>query len=281
MGRVALLFNPESGSGEAEAVEREIRELATEVSVFPIQDPDEALQVDPERIIVAGGDGSIGCAAALALRAAIPLGVVPVGTANDFARALDLPSDPSEACRIAVRGKRTRSIELGRMDERPFVNVASIGLPPAAARRARGLKRRLGTLSYAIGALRAGLSAHPVRCRVLVGGGEELFSGQAWQATIACSGGFGGGSRVDADPSDLMLDAVVVETGSRLALIVRAYGMRSGKLEGQRGVHSRRARAFDVEVGPETSFNVDGEICVRSGLVRFRVEPTAVELVVG
>jgi diacylglycerol kinase (ATP) len=281
MGRVALLLNPESGSGEAEAVEREIRELAAKVSVFPIQDPEEALQVDPERIVVAGGDGSIGCAAALALRAGIPLGVVPVGTANDFARALDLPSDLSEACRIAVRGKRTRSIELGRMDERPFVNVASIGLPPAAAQRARGLKRRLGTLSYAVGALRAGLAAQPVHCRVVAGGGKELFSGDAWQATIACSGAFGGGSQVDADPSDRMLDAVVVEAGSRLALVLRAYGMRSGTLEDQRAVHSRRARDFEVEVGPETSFNVDGEICVRTGQVRFQVEPAAVELVVG
>jgi diacylglycerol kinase family enzyme len=167
------------------------------------------------------------------------------------------------------------------MGERPFVNVASLGLPPAAARRAHGLKRRLGTLSYAVGAVRAAFTAQPVRCRVGAGDGEELFEGEAWQATIACSGAFGGGSQVDADPSDRMLDAVVVEAGARLALVARAYGMRSGKLEAQRGVRSRRAPAFDVEVGAETAFNVDGEICSRSGLVPFRVEPDPVEVVVG
>jgi diacylglycerol kinase (ATP) len=281
MGRVALLSNPESGSGEAEAVESELRRLGAEVAVFPIQDPDRALEVDPGRIVVAGGDGSIGCAAALALRAGATLAVVPVGTANDFARALGLPSDRSEACRLAVEGERTRPIELGRMEERPFVNVASVGLPPAAARRAHGLKRRLGTLSYAVGAIRAGFAAKPVRCRVIADDDEELFTGDAWQATIACSGAFGGGSQVDANPSDRMLDAVVVEAGSRLALVVRAYGMRSGRLERQPGVLSRRAHAFGAEVPPDTSFNVDGEICVRSGRVRFRVEPAAVELVVG
>ena len=281
MRRIALLANPESGSGEAEAVERELRDLGAEVSAFPIRDADPALVAEPERIVVAGGDGSIGRAADLALRGGIPLAVVPVGTANDFARALALPTDRSEACRLALEGERMRPVELGRMDGRPFVNVASLGLPPAAAQRAHGLKRRLGTLSYAVGAIRAGFAAEPVRCRVVADGADELFSGEAWQATIACSGAFGGGSQVDADPSDRMFDAVVVEAGSRLALPARAYGMRSGKLEGQRGVRSRRAHAFDVEVGPETAFNVDGEVCVRSGGVSFRVEETPVEVLVG
>jgi diacylglycerol kinase (ATP) len=281
MGGMALLSNPESGSGEAEAVEREMRELGAEVSVFPIQEPDPALDIDPVRIVVAGGDGSIGCAAALALRAGVPIAVIPVGTANDFARALDLPAERSEACRLAVEGEQLRPIELGRMGERPFVNVASLGLPPAAARRAHGAKRRLGTLSYSVGAIRAGFAAKPVECRVVAEEGGELYAGEAWQATVACSGGFGGGSRVDADPGDRMLDAVVVEAGSRLALVARAYGMRAGRLGRQRGVHSLRASAFEVEVPPETSFNVDGEICVRSGHARFRVEPSGVELVVG
>ena len=57
--------------------------------------------------------------------------------------------------------------------------------------------------------------------------------------------------------------------------------MRKGTLEEQKGVHKRRARAFALEVEPETSFNVDGEICVRSGEVRFTVEPDAVEVVLG
>jgi diacylglycerol kinase (ATP) len=282
MRRVALLLNPESGTGEAAAVERDLRTLEADVTVFPIQDPDLVLEAEPERIVVAGGDGSIGPAAELAARTGVPLAVVPVGTANDFARAFDLPRARSDAYRLAVEGERTRPIELGRMGERPFVNVASLGLAPAAARRApRGLKRRLGTVSYVVGAIRAGLTATPVACRIVANDGEELFSGEAWQATIACSGAFGAGSRVAADPADFMLDAVVIEVGSRVSLVVRAYGMRAGSLERQAGVHSRRARAFDVEVGRDTAFNVDGEICVRSGRVPLRVEPAPVELVVG
>lgn len=281
MGRVALLSNPASGSGEADAVERELREHGAEVRAHSIEEPAAALEDDPERIVVAGGDGSIGLGASIAGRAEIPLAVVAVGTANDFARALALPEDVTEACRIAVRGTRTRGIELGRMDDRPFVNVASLGLPPVAARRAHGLKRWLGALSYTAGAIRAGAVAKPVPCTVVADGDGELFSGLVWQATIACSGAFGGGSQVDADPSDGMLDGVVVEAGSRARLLALAYGLRSGRLEAQSGVHSRRASSFEVEVEPGTAFNVDGELCTRSGAVEFTVDPRPVELVVG
>ena len=281
MGRVALLTNPESGSGEAASVEQELRALGADLSLHPIQKPESALEDEPERIVVAGGDGSVGPAAAVASRARIPLAVVPVGTANDFARALGIPDDPAAACRIAAGGTRTRRIELGRMDERPFVNVASLGLPPAAAQRSGGLKRWLGALSYTVGAIRAGLTARPVTCRVADGDAGELYSGPAWQATLACSGAFGGGSQVDADPADGLLDAVVVAAGSRVRLVALAYGLRAGGLARQRGVHSRRAASFEVEVGPRTPFNVDGELCTRSGLVEFTIDPHPVDVVVG
>jgi diacylglycerol kinase (ATP) len=281
MGRVVLLANPEAGSGGAEPVERELRADGAELATYPIDDAQPALESDPERIVVAGGDGSIGAAAALAARAGVPLAVVPVGTANDFARALGVPGELERACRLAVSGASTRAIELGRMDGRPFVNVASIGLPPVAARRARGLKRWMGPLSYAVGAVGAGLRAKPVDCRVMAAGGDEAFAGRAWQATVACSGAFGGGARLETDSHDGQLDAVVLEAGSRAGLLRRAYGMRSGRLEGQRGVRHRRAPSFVVEVGPDTAFNVDGELAVRSGPVRFTVEPAAVEVVVG
>src|SRR5918999_6035754 len=120
MRRVALLLNPESGTGEAAAVEQDLRALGADVAVGPIQDSDLALDAEPERIVIAGGDGSIGPAAELAARAGVPLAVIPVGTANDFARAFGLPRDRPDAYRLAVEGGRTRPIELGLMGERPF-----------------------------------------------------------------------------------------------------------------------------------------------------------------
>lgn len=274
---LALLTNPESGRGRAGEVERMLREQGAEVRTFGLDERDDAVAWGPERIVVAGGDGSLGCAAEAAARARVPLAVIPVGTANDFARAHELPLDPADASRLAVEGTETRALELAWMDERPFVNAASAGLSPVAARNAHGLKRTLGPLAYSVGALRAGLGAHPVGCRVRCDG-ESLFDGAAWQVTVAATGAFGGGSAVEADPQDGELDVVVIEAGSRARLLVHAYGLRAGGVEAQRGVHSGRGCVVEVHTDGKTGFNVDGER-VDVGEAGFRIERGAFELV--
>jgi len=279
VSRVALLVNPESGSGDAAGVAGSLREAGAEVAAFDLDRIDDAVASGPERIVVAGGDGSLGPVAVAASRAGVPLGVVPVGTANDLARKLGLPDDPAVAARLAARGTVTRRLDVAWMGERPFLNVASIGLAPVAARKASRMKRVLGPFAYAIGGVRAAVAARPVRCRI-DGDGDELFAGEVWQATVASSGAFGGGAELEADPEDGMLDAVAIEAGSRAALALRAYGLRRGSVGSQRGVRSRRARVVDLDVPEATSFNVDGEL-VESGPVRFEVDARAVEVVVG
>jgi diacylglycerol kinase (ATP) len=275
--RITLLANPASGGGGDFDAAECLRANGATVESFPIREHEAAAGPEADRVAVAGGDGSIGRAAETAGRVGAPLAVIPVGTANDFARALELPSEPEEACRLAVEGRATRRLDLGRMDGRPFVNVASAGLPPVAAREASGLKAALGPLAYAVGAVRAGLGASPVRAGLRCDG-EEVFSGPAWQVTVACSGAFGAGAEVDADPGDGMLDAVAIEATSRASLLARAYGLRAGRVESQRAVRSCRARRVEVEVSPGTEFNVDGEV-VESGRTEFAIEPAAFELV--
>ncbi len=111
--------------------------------------------------------------------------------------------------------------------------------------------------------------------------GELLYEGNAWQVTVASSGAFGGGSRLNvADASDGFLETVVLEDGARALLAVRAVGMRTGRVTEQRGVSHRRGQEVRLEVPEGTEFNVDGEV-VRHGPARFRVYPAAFELVVG
>ena len=273
-----MLANPGSGSGEAGEVERLLRERETEVIRFDLDRAADVLAARPERIVVAGGDGSIGSAADLAGRADVPLAVVPVGTANDFARALELPTEVEPAVELAVNGTRTRRLELGRVGKRPFVNAASAGLSPRAARKAEGLKSVLGPLAYTLGALRVGLTAAPISCRVTCDG-NELFAGRAWQITVACTGAFGGGSAVAADPADGVLDVVMIEAGSRARLVVHAYGLRAGRVERQRGVISGQGTEVGVETDGDAGFNVDGEL-LDGETLRFSIEPAAFELVV-
>jgi diacylglycerol kinase (ATP) len=245
-----------------------------------VEDVEAAAMGGVDRIVVAGGDGSIGPAAAAAAGAGVPLALVPVGTANDFARALGIPREVSAASRLAATGTELRTLELAWMDGRPFVNVASAGLAASAAERARAWKRRLGLLAYFLGAAQAGLRERPLECRIMCNGGE-LFSGRAWQVIVASSGAFGAGSRVGvAHPADGQLDATVIEASSRVRLLARAYGLRSGRIVSQRGVHHARAARVEVSVPAGTAYNVDGEIVVH-GPAEFRVEAEGFQVVTG
>jgi diacylglycerol kinase (ATP) len=255
-----------------------LRALGAEVHGFGLDEYDEAVAIGPDRIVAAGGDGSLGPAAATAARAAVPLAVVPAGTANDFARALEIPLDLAEACRLAVEGAETRALELGWMGERPFVNVVSAGLSPVAAAKAHGLKRVLGSLAYTVGAVAAGIGAKPVRCRVTCDGGQ-LFHGRAWQVSVAVTGAFGGGGALDSNPHDGELDVVVIEAASRARLVVHGYGLRAGSIKRQRGVLNGYGRDVEVSTDGETGFNVDGEhLDVHEA--RLRVEADAFAVVV-
>jgi diacylglycerol kinase (ATP) len=280
--RIALIANAASGGGlDPQELAERMRRHGAEIRTWSLEEREGAADWEPDRIAVAGGDGSIGCTAELACRLRAPLAVIATGTANDYARAAELPDDPDKACALAVTGSELRPMELGRLaDGRPFVNVASAGLASAAARRAEPFKSYLGPLAYPVGALRAALTEQPLRCTVCAGG-EQVFDGEAWQAIVAVTGAFGGGADIDAaDPQDGVLDAAILPAGSRLGLARRAWGLRRGTIAEQRDVCHARGTVVEVELPPGTEFNVDGEVR-DAGMERITVEHHAYRLVVG
>lgn len=271
---IALVANAASGSGtDVAAIERALRSQGADVRTYDVRDLPQTLEAD--RLVVAGGDGSVGRAAALAARAGIPLALVPTGTANDFARHLGLTLDPEEAAAFAAGPDAPRRpFDLCWAGETPFVNAASAGLSVAAAQAAVPLKP-LGPLAYAAGALAAGVKEDPLHVRITCDG-DACFEGEAWQVTVAGTGAFGGGAELDAaDPRDGVLDVAVLEAGARAKLARHAIGMRRGDLTEQEGVVHLRGCEIVVE-GP-SEWNVDGERC---GLdpARFRVETHALEV---
>ena len=278
---VALVANERSGSNDAALCAERLAAFGAEVLRFGVEHTDDAAASGADRLVVAGGDGSIGSAAAAAGRVGIPLAVVPAGTANDFARRLGVPDGITAACRLAVHGTKLKSMELGWMNgERPFVNVASAGLPAPAAERASRWKDRLGPLAYAAGALSAGMTAQPLTCLVLCDG-REVLAGEAWQVTVAASGAFGAGASIEeADPTDGLLEVVAIEAGSRIGLVSLAYHLRRGTLTRHPNAYHVQCDEVEVQVPDCTRFNVDGEL-VTEGDARFRAVKGAFRLVIG
>ena len=290
---VALIANPDARGCNPGLCSARLRAFGVEVKAFGIEEVGRAVASGADRVTLAGGDGSIAPVAAAAGAAGVPLAVIPCGTANDFAHRLGLPLELSAACRLAVKGRRLRALELGWIEplaerrksteapaSRPFVNVASAGLPAPAAARARSWKRRLGRLAYMAGALAAGVSARPVTCRVECDD-RILFDGDAWQVTVASSGAFGAGSRIDeADPGDGALDVVAVAAGPRPGLVWLAYRLRTGAVSGHRRARHGRCRRARLHLPPASELNVDGEI-VPFGGASFTAQAAAFQLVAG
>ena len=285
MRELALIANQGSGNGDADRAAEVLGRLGIAVTVAPIAEIDRLDLGSVERIAVAGGDGSIGGVAALAAGAGLPLAVIPCGTANDFARQAGLPADLEEACRLAAEGTEVRSLELAWAGRRPFVNVVSAGLAPAAAEEAAGMKERLGALAYPLGAVGAGLRRDPIQCSITADG-EPLFSGSAWQVSVASSGAFGGGSTLLADHSDGKLDVVAIPSGSRARLVKVAYGLAIGTVEDQAGVVTARAGVVELTLEDGAGLNVDGELLDAADLgagdtIGFEARQPGFDLIVG
>lgn len=263
--QIALVHNPGSGRGsDAEELADALRAAgAAEVTTHAIDALDDGPPPEStDRVVVAGGDGSIASAALWAAGAGLPFAVIPSGTANDFARALDLPEDREEAAVLAADpDAELRALEVGRAAGRPFVNAANAGLATHAARAATPLKQKLGPLAYAVGALRAGITEQPLDVTIRADGAER-FQGRAWQVIVAATGAFGGGSQIaPASPDDGVLDVTVITAGPRPGLIRRAFGLRRGTLHQQDGVVRLTGHDLEVVLPPGEAWNVDGELC--------------------
>jgi len=279
---LALVANDRSGGRtDPDHIAELLQRAGARVRVLSLTDLAQPLPRGTERIVVAGGDGSIGPAARAALTAGLPLAVVPTGTANDFARALGLPLELERACALAADARAaTRQHEVGLVGDRPFVNTAAAGLSTVASRYAEPHKSRLGPLAYALGAVRAGLTAPTMHCQVRCDG-RACFTGEVWQVVIGLTGAFGGGSQIGGTRfDDGRLDVAVVPAGPRTALVRRAYGMRRGRLTAQDDVAHLRCSVVEVDLPAGTPFNVDGDLR-ECDPARFELLADGVRVVVG
>jgi len=154
----------------------------------------EASEEGVTRLVFGGGDGTLNHGLNALMRCPASrrpeMAVLPLGTANDFARAAGIPSDLREALLLAVEGRATM-IDIGQVNERYFLNVASGGFgAQVTTETSPELKRLLGGSAYAVTGLLKLLNFLPVRGKMRIG--EYEFSGSAF-ATAVCNGRQAGG----------------------------------------------------------------------------------------
>jgi YegS/Rv2252/BmrU family lipid kinase len=284
--RALMLLNPAARRGEqALEVLPELQALGLEVTLERFSSAEEVSADIVRRapgfdlVILCGGDGTIASAADGLLQTGLPMGVLPLGTANDLARTLGLPLDLKEACRVIARGKRRR-IDVGLVNGKAFFNVASLGL---SADMAKGLtrerKRRFGRLAYALQALQVLTSARPFSAVIESRSGSKRV--RTLQIAVGNGRHYGGGQVVHAnaaiDDGHLDLYSLSPKAVWKLALMFGRF--RSGHHGAWAEVTTARCTDFWLKTSRPMPINTDGDIHTHTP-AHFVVRPDAVEVFV-
>jgi YegS/Rv2252/BmrU family lipid kinase len=282
-----LLVNPNSRSGGASLphVQRLLEEAKVSYLMLP-QDCDEKpseaiLRRAPDigRVIVGGGDGSLNAAAAGLLRTKLPLGVLPLGTGNDFARTIGLPLDLAEAVNIIASGK-TSPVDVGMANDYPFFNVASMGFSAdLAASLTENAKKRWGKMGYAIAAAKLLADSRLFTATLEHDGRIERF--RTFQIAVGNGRFYGGGMTVHADATaiDGLLDFYSLEVDHWWKLLALLPSLRRGTQGGWKDVRSFSTKDLTIRTRKPRAVNLDGELKVKTP-VRFTIREQAISVYV-
>jgi diacylglycerol kinase (ATP) len=240
-------------------------------------------QVD--MVIVGGGDGTLNAAVQGLVGTHLPLGILPLGTANDLARTLGIPPSVPEACQI-IAGGQLRSIDLGWVNGQYFLNTASMGLSVKITRNLTSeAKRTWGVLAYAATAIQVLLKARPFQAEIRwrAPNSEKEESVQVKTLQIAVGNGlyYGGGMAVahDADVDDQRLDLYSLEVDHWWEVIFALPALRKGTQFQLSNIRTIEAQEIKVFTRKPRSINTDGEITTMTP-AHFRVIPHALSVFV-
>ncbi|CAN5130330.1 lipid kinase [soil metagenome] len=232
---------------------------------------------DVDRVIVGGGDGTLNCAAGALVKSGLPLGILPLGTANDLARTLGLPSDVRDAAEVIANG-HAREVDVGCVNGVYFFNAADVGLGArVTARLDRETKSRWGILAYPHGVMSAWREHRAFAARVRCEGHEEIM--RVIELKIANGKYYGGGTPVleDAAIDDERLDLLAIRPLGFFRLLKIALALRAGAARDAEGVRVRSGRRIEITTRKPMDVSTDGEIRTTTP-ARFHILPRAIKV---
>jgi len=266
---IVLLVNPTSGKGKggrlATPVAERLRSLGATVDVVVGRDADEASDMIRDRVaagvdavVALGGDGLVNLALQVVAGTPVPLGVVPAGTGNDFARALGLSlKDPMAAVDFLARGE-SRQVDLGRTAGRWFGGVLGAGFDSMVNERANRMSWPRGPARYNIAMVAELRTFRAVPFEIELDG--TAWRTDAMLVAVGNSASYGGGMRVcpDASLADGLLDVTVLGRISKPEFIRVFPRVYKGTHINHRAVTVKRARVVSLRAFGVTAY-ADGE----------------------
>jgi diacylglycerol kinase (ATP) len=302
MTRAALIVNPGAGTDRAGVllplIESRLRTVASELDVTVTAgagDVGRAARRAAESadvVFVAGGDGTInqtlrGLMAADGAMPPIPIGIIPTGTGNDFARALGLDVDPEKALDTLMDG-RTVQVDVGTMNGVPFINASAGGFVADVSESVtEGLKDATGRLAYLVGGAKALLGSVPFAVRISVPGPgqEQRVAAESLEVRMfaVCNARFIGGGYPIAPAAmmdDGQVDVLVVPDMPMLEFVGVLQRIAAGEQREHPALLHFRASAFDFEFSRTIRVNTDGEV-LETASAAYRIHPRAARFFCG
>lgn len=293
-----VILNPYSnrwGAGKkAPAVQRILESLGYEFEMVQTEGPghgielaQEAVQQGFDPIVAAGGDGAISEVVNGMVgeqdRAGATLGVIPLGSANDYAYQLGIPTELESACKLLVEAEHVRTLDLGRTDGRVFMNDMTMGLGAQVNVEAAKIKRLRGDSIYVAGAIKAILKGKWPRVRLEWDGGK-MEKKRILLVYVGIGYRTGGVYFLtpDARPDDGLLDFVVADARARLAVMRLLPRTFKGTHVDASGVFMGRCTWMHIESDDPVPVLVDGELIATDAReLHLRVLPAAIQVISG
>jgi diacylglycerol kinase (ATP) len=295
--RARVILNPSSGreraADEVEALNARLRQRYDTIE-FALTagdgDAERAARVAVRdgcgTVIVAGGDGTLneslnGVAAEGGLDR-VTFGLLPLGTGNDFAAALGIPTEVDAAVDLLLRGD-TVAVDVGQVNGRVFVNTSGGGfIAEVSVAVTPQLKTIAGRLAYLVGGAQTLFDFEPVRATVaLEPGGERL--GLGLYAFAVCNSRLIGGGRLIAPEAvidDGLLDVCLIESMSALEFVALARKVAGGDHIDDPRVRYVQASTVRIELDRRIRINTDGEV-LEASVCDYRVLPRAARFIAG
>lgn len=284
-GGVRFLVNPAAGRGTGKAHLDRIRVLASHhgaglVVSRKVSDLAEqarrAAEDGVERLLVAGGDGTMHHAAQGLAGTDCALGVIPLGSGNDLAGTLGVPPDLDAAVERALQGT-VRRIDLARVGETYCIGYAGVGFDSEVTRFANEVKYLRGPLIYFYAVIHTLITFEPPWMRVVYDGG--MFEGKVMFTVVNNLPRFGGGMRIapDARIDDGLLDLVIVKEIPKRTLLTVFPKVYNGRHVGHPAVTIVRTHRAEIAIERPMTVYGGGEPVrpVEAG------KPAAIEVVPG
>lgn len=235
-----------------------------------------------DTLVAAGGDGTVGAVAGVAVERQALLGVIPTGTLNHFARDVGIPKDLAQAVQTILAGREQR-VDVGEVNGRIFVNNSSIGIYPRMVwEREKELRNgRRKKTAFAIAMLRTWRTYRTLKCRMLIDATPHdvrtpfIFVGN--NEYIAEGFSLGSRTRVDAE----RLSVFVAPDVGRFEILALPFKAMAGRLETDAHFANFTAAEVTVELRrPRVSVATDGEVTIMRTPLLFSIRGCALRVLV-